>query len=95
MVPLVKFGLFDSDLTSSIQEVKENVLRVSTHLNKWEEFLEKKDFRRHSVGISHTDQDMLTITFQVKFSRPIPLEKNSLADELAATLDLLMESSLL
>ena len=38
MIPLVKFGLFDTDLNSSISEVQENVIIVNTHLQKWKFF---------------------------------------------------------
>ena len=95
MVPLVKFGLFDTDLDTTISEVEENVLRVSEHLQKWKNFLSETNRQVHSIRISHTDQDMLTITFQVKFSKPIPLEKKQLAEELFSTLDLLQKSNLL
>ena len=95
MVPLVKFGLFDTDLDTTISKVEENVLRVSEHLQKWKNFLSETNRQVHSIRISHTDQDMLTITFQVKFSKPIPLEKKQLAEELFFTLDLLQKSNLL
>ncbi|MEK0319430.1 MAG: hypothetical protein QQN43_07605, partial [Nitrosopumilus sp.] len=32
MIPLVKFGLFDTDLETSISEVEQNVIRVTEHL---------------------------------------------------------------
>ena len=95
MVPLVKFALFDSDLNSSLTKVRQNVTRVDAHLEKWQEILSKIDMPRHSIGISHTDKDMLTITFQIKFQQPIPLEKSSLAEGLNPILDLLQESGLL
>jgi len=44
MVPLVKFGLFDTDLDTSISEVEQNVNRVREHLRKWKkswEFLKR------------------------------------------------------
>ena len=95
MVPLVKFRLFDTDLDTSISKVEQNVIRVSQHLEKWKNFLSHTNRITHSVRISHTDQDMLTITFQVKFSRPTPLEKTKLLEELFSTLDLLQKSDLL
>ena len=95
MVPLVKFQLFDTDLNTSLTNVMQNVMRVNTHLEKWQDFLKKTNTLTHSIGISHTDQDMLTITFQVKFTKPIPLETNALAEGLDSTLDLLQESNLL
>ncbi len=94
MVPLVKFGLFDTDLDTSISEVEQNVNRVSEHLQKWKNFLSQTNRHVHSIRISHTDQDMLTITFKVKFSKPTPLEKTELIEEIFPTLDLLQKSGL-
>ncbi len=95
LVPLVKFGLFDTDLDTTISDVEENVIRVTKHLESWKNFLSHTNRHTHSVRISHTDQDMLTITFQIKFSKPTPLEKTMLMDELFPTLNLLQESGLL
>ncbi len=95
MVPLVKFGLFDSDLDTDISNVEQNVTRVNEHLQKWKNFLSQTNREKHSIRISHTDQDMLTITFEVKFSKPTPLEKKHLAEELSTTLDLLQKLDLL
>ena len=49
----------------------------------------------HSIRISHTDQDMLTIAFPITFSKPTPLEKNTLQEELFDTLEKLQKSDLL
>ena len=95
MVPLVKFGLFDTDLDTSISELEKSVSRVTKHIEKWQNFLAKTNRTVHSIRISHTDQDMLTITFQVKFSKPTPLEKTELMEEIFPTLDLLQKSDLL
>ena len=95
MVPLVKFGLFDTDLDTSISEVEKNVVRVNQHILKWKDFLSQTNRTVHSVRISHTDQDMLTITFKIKFTKPTPLEKTELLDEIIPTLDLLQKSGLL
>ena len=95
MVPLVKFGLFDTDLDITLTTVEEQVIRVNEHLQKWKNFLSETNRKVHSIRISHTDQDMLTITFQIKFSKPTPLEKTSLCEELFPTLDLLQKSNLL
>ena len=95
MVPLVKFKLFDTDLETSISEVEKNVVRVNEHLQKWKNFLSQTNHEIHSVRISHTDQDMLTITFPMKFSKPTPLEKIKLLEEILPTLDLLQKSGLL
>jgi len=94
MVPLVKFRLFDTDLDTSLSEVEQNVNRVSEHLQKWKNFLSQTNRHVHSIRISHTDQDMLTITFKVKFSKPTSLEKIKLMEEIFPTLDLLQKSGL-
>jgi len=95
MVPLVKFKLFDTDLETSISEVEKNVIRVNGHLQKWKNFLSQTNHEIHSIRISHTDQDMLTITFPMKFSKLTPLEKTKLLEEIFPTLDLLQKSGLL
>ena len=95
MVPLVKFGLFDTDLDTTLTKVEEQVIRVNEHLQKWKFFLSETNRKVHSIRISHTDQDMLTIAFQIKFSKSTPLEKTSLCEELFPTLDLLQKSNLL
>ncbi|MEK0319550.1 MAG: hypothetical protein QQN61_00435 [Nitrosopumilus sp.] len=94
MVPLVKFGLFDTDLDTNLSEVEQNVSRVTKHLQKWQNFLSQTNRHVHSIRISHTDQDMLTITFIVKFSKPTSLEKIQLMEEIFPTLDLLQKSGL-
>ena len=95
MIPLVKFRLFDTDLETILSNVQENVSRVSEHLKKWFDFISDTQIQSHSIRISHTDQDMLTITFPIAFSKPTPLEKKQLMDELFPTLDLLQKSGLL
>ena len=94
MVPFVKFGLFDTDLDTSLSEVEQNVNRVTEHLQKWKNFLSQTNRHVHSIRISHTDQDMLTITFKIKFSKPTSLEKIKLMGEIFPTLDLLQKSGL-
>jgi hypothetical protein len=95
MIPLVKFKLFDTDLNTTLSEVKKNISRVSIHLQKWDAFLSEINNISHFIGISHTDQDMLTVTFPVKFSKPTTLEKSNLLEELYPVLNLLEKSELL
>jgi len=95
MIPLVKFKLFDTDLNTTLSEVKQNVSRVSTHLQKWTVFLSTINNISHFIGISHTDQDMLTMTFPVNFLKPTSLEKSNLLEEIYPILMLLKKSELL
>ena len=95
MIPLVKFKLFDTDLNTVISEVKQNISRVSVHLEKWDAFLSEIHNTRHFIGISHTDQDMLTMTFPVKFLKPTILQESELLSEIYPILSLLQKSELL
>ena len=95
MIPLVKFKLFDTDLNTVLSEVKQNISRVSVHLEKWGTFLSEINNTRHFIGISNTDQDMLTMTLPVKFSKPTILEKSNLLEEIHPVLSLLEKSELL
>ncbi len=95
MVPLVKFRLFDTDLDTTITNVESQVNRVNDHLQKWKLFLSKMNYDWHSVRISHTDQDMLTIAFEKKFSKPTPLENKAILEELFDTMDSLQKYGLL
>lgn len=95
MIPLVKFGLFDKDLDIDIVELEGHVSRVGEHIKKWKDFIAKTNNNAHSIRISHTDQDMLTITFPITFSEPTPLDKNELLKEIFPTLDLLQKLGLL
>ena len=95
MVPMVKFGLFDTDLETNVNTVETQVNSVQDRLKIWKEFLSKQKLKIHYVRISHTDQDMLTITFPVKFSKPTPLDKKEMIVEITPTLDLLHKLNLL
>ena len=95
MIPLVKFQLFDTDLNTTISKVQQNMSRVSIHLKKWESFLSEINNTLHFVGISHTDQDMLTMTFPVKFLKPTILQESELLSEIYPILSLLQKSELL
>lgn len=95
MVPMIKFGLFDTDLETDVETVETRVTFVLDRLKRWKEFLSQNNLKIHYVRISHTDQDMLTITFPVKFSKPTPLDKKEMIVEIAPTLDLLQKLNLL
>ena len=95
MVPMVKFGLFDTDLETDIDTVETQVTSVLDRLKNWRAFLSETNLKIHFIRISHTDQDMLTITFPFKFSKPTHLDKKEIAAEISPTLDLLQKLNLL
>ena len=95
MVPMVKFGLFDTDLETNIENVEIQVSSVLERLNRWKNFFSNNNLKIHYVRISHTDQDMLTITFPLKFSKPTPLDKKEMIKEISPILDVLQKLGLL
>jgi len=95
MVPMIKFGLFDTDLETNLDTVETQVTSVLDRLRRWRKFLSKTNLKIHYVRISHTDQDMLTITFPFKFSKLTPLDNKEMIVEMAPTLDLLQKLNLL
>jgi len=95
MIPMLKFGIFDSDYESNIDRLETQLATVNHRLLKWKKFLSETSNQSHSIRISHTDQDMLSITLPFKFSKPTPLHKNEILNELEPILDLMHTQGLL
>lgn len=95
MVPMVKFGIFDANGEMDINQLQNQLDAVAERLTRWESFLSETDNQAHSIRVSHTDQDMLSITFPIKFDQPIPLEKNTLLGKIEPILDLMQKQGLL
>lgn len=95
MLPLVKFTLFDSDLDIDINTLESKLKSVNERIKNWKDFITSTNNHVHSIRISHTDQDMLSITFPIMFSEPTSLDKNEIIKELSPTLDLLQKLGLL
>lgn len=95
MIPLVRFNLFNTDLNIDINELDSQIKRVLYHITQWKDFLTKTGNKFHSIGISHTEQDMLTITFPIKFPVPVNLEESKILKEIEPTLQKLQSIGLL
>lgn len=95
MVPMVKFGIFDSDYESSITELEKQIQFAEERIHKWKEFISLTKHDTHFIRLSHTDQDMLSITFPIKFSKPIPLYEKAILAELNPILDQMQKLGLL
>ena len=95
MVPLVKFRIFDNDNEAKIEEIQQKLDDVNRRITKWKNFLIETKNKFHGIRVSHTDQDMLSITFPIKFDPPVSLEKKALLEKLETTLDLLQKQDLL
>jgi len=86
-VPLVKFGIFTSENEMNIDYLEKQLDTVNKRLMVWKNFILESHSQIHSIRVSHTDQDMLSITFPIKFNRATPLEKKSLLCEIEPILD--------
>jgi chaperonin cofactor prefoldin len=95
MVPMVKFKIFDDDIEEKIEDLEKKLDTVKLRITHWKNFLLENKNEFHSIRVSHTDQDMLSITFPIKFDIPLSLEKKALLEKLKSTLDLLQKQGLL
>lgn len=95
MVGLVKFGIFDSDYNSDIDSLEKQIDSVKSRISQWKKLILTQSIKFHFIQISHTDSDMLTITFPIKFSQPTHLEKNELYSQLEPILNQLQQQHLL
>ena len=95
MVPMVKFGIFDNDNEMSIDVLENQISSVEKRLSQWRNFIEATQNQLHGIRVSHTDQDMLSITFPIKFDIPCQLEKNALLVKLESILNPLQKQGLL
>ena len=95
-IPMVKFGIFDlnEEDDMDIMYVESHLSDANSRLGLWKDFLLQNQMH-HAIRISHTDQDMLSLTFPIKFKDTIPLEKNAILDIIQPTLDLLRQKGLL
>lgn len=95
MVPMVKFGIFGNDIDMDIDSLDKQIESVMQRLTQWKTFLLETKNEFHEIRVSHTDQDMLSITFPIKFDFPVPLEKNIIIRTIEPTLNLLQKQGLL
>lgn len=95
VVPMLKFGLFDGDLDIDIYDLEDKMGKVNRALARWSGYMRAKNYPFHSVRISHTDQDMLTMTVPIAFRRPVRLDKGDLAAEISDTMESLQRQGLL
>lgn len=95
MVPMIKFGIFDNDKELSIDALEKQVSLVKERIFQWRNFLLENKNQYHGIRVSHTDQDMLSITFPIKFDIPCHLEKKDLLNKLESILNLLQKQGLL
>ncbi len=92
-VPMVKFGIFTEEFML-IDGLTEQVQSSLTRISDWKKFL--SSFKStHSISVSHTDQDMLSITMEVRFENPIALDKKIIYENIESILNRLQTLNLL
>ena len=93
MIPFAKFGIFNEE-NLSIEQIEIQLRNVLSRTSLWKSFLIETKIPIHFIKVSHTDNDMLSITFPLKFSSPVPLEKQSLQNEIRPILDSMQKQGL-
>ena len=95
LLPMVKFGIFSLASEMELDYLKVRLDEARDRILWWQKFIASQKNQNHKIRVSHTDPDMLSITFPISFNTPVPLEKNVLLEELRPTLDSLNNQGLL
>jgi hypothetical protein len=95
MLPMVKFGIFDEGKEMNFEYLFKQLEDVKRRISLWSRFALDNGIRTHKITVSHTDHDMLSITFEIVFPSPVPLEKSVLQNAIGQTLDGLQSAGLL
>ena len=95
LLPMIKFGIFNLDNEIEIDSLEARIDEVRDRVLWWQKFIASQKNQNHKIRVSHTDPDMLSITFPISFVVPVSLEKNALLNELRPTLDVLNNQGLL
>lgn len=94
MVPMIKFGVF-GDQEIGLDYLQKRIDDVKERITKWKDFILSQKNSDHKIQVSHTDSDMLSITFPIHFDSPVSLEKKILISKLEITLNSLHQMGLL
>ncbi len=95
LLPMVKFGIFSLASEMELDYLEVRLDEARDRILWWQKFIASQKSQNHKIRVSHTDPDMLSITFPISFNTPVPLEKNVLLEELRSTLDSLNNQGLL
>ena len=95
LLPMIKFGIFSLDNEIEMDYLEARMDEVRDRITWWQKFITSQKNQNHKIRVSHTDPDMLSITFPISFVVPSSLEKNALLEELRSTLNELNNQGLL
>lgn len=90
-LPMVKLGVFAA-VPVEAEFLERHVEGALGRIRAWRSALGGLG---HSISISHTDEDMLTVTLAVAFGGPVELRKDRIAEQITPTLDRLRSAGLL
>ena len=94
MVPMLKFEIFNEQ-EIGLDHLQQRIKDVKERIERWQSFIMNQKTSEHKIRVSHTDSDMLSITFPIKFVPPVPLEQKLLLAKLETILNSLHENGLL
>lgn len=95
MVGLAKLGVYGADEPVTLGALDASLEAARGRIRAWREALAAEGASASYVSVSHTDQDMLTVSFPVAFRTPVPLCERDVAAALSPILDRLQRLSLL
>lgn len=91
-LPMVKLGVFAA-VPVRADFLESHVSAALERVRAWRAAL--GGLGDHHISISHTDEDVLTVTLAVGFGRAVPLEKGAIAAQITPLLDRLRGLGLL
>jgi len=92
-LPMAKFGVFDQQ-SIQISDLQARVEQASLRIASWDRYLQDSPLS-HTITVSHTDPDMLSIALEIRFQEHVPLDRRALGEKLAPILDQLQKLGLL
>lgn len=84
-LPMVRFGIFSED-SMSVDVLSDKVEEAFARITHWKKFMASLN-NTHAVSVSHTDQDMLSMTLEIKFGERVPLDHAQIQGRLEPILD--------
>lgn len=93
VIPMVKFHIFD-EKAFGIDHLSRHLEEARRRVDSWHAYVANNPYT-HTITVSHTDPDMLSITLGVRFAVPVRLAKNDITCNLEPILDRLQRLSLL
>ncbi|MGQ0795905.1 MAG: hypothetical protein ACT4N5_06970 [Nitrosopumilaceae archaeon] len=94
MVPMLKFEIFNEQ-EIGLDHLQQRIKDVKERIERWKNFIMNQKTSEHKIRVSHTDSDMLSITFPIQFVTPVALEQKLLLAKLEIILNSLHENGLL